>query len=118
MTPVAVPDTPHLDLPSMNELKSSVSKSSSTTIPPTTSSIRALDTNWSFHQLPSSFSDSAAAQAAVKEGEWLDIERIPTSVHVELLKREKIVDPYKGLGEWDVQVGVLSGVNNVLCLRV
>jgi beta-mannosidase len=62
------------------------------------SHIQLLTTNWEFSQVASS-----PYSVQVKE-EWLDCS-IPTSVHVELKKRGKISDPFKGLAEWDVQCG-------------
>ncbi|KAH7105396.1 glycoside hydrolase family 2 protein [Auriculariales sp. MPI-PUGE-AT-0066] len=35
--------------------------------------------------------------------EYIPIEALPTTVHVELLKNKKIPDPFIGLHEWDVQ---------------
>ncbi len=57
-----------------------------------------LINDWSFSQLP-----GRSDPKPVKE-EWKAIEKIPTSVHVELLKRGEIADPYKGLAEHEVQV--------------
>lgn len=49
-----------------------------------------LTTGWSFAQRDD-------------EKSFAPIEKVPTSVHVELLKAGKIPDPYKGVGEFDVQ---------------
>jgi beta-mannosidase len=103
MSPIAVPDTFNPVQTTMNLLKPSGLAGVDTTNTANTASsrsIRALDSNWSFHQLPSSLSDSKD----VREPEWIKVQSMPTSVHVQLLKQGKIVDPYKGLGEWDVQV--------------
>ncbi|PAV20886.1 glycoside hydrolase family 2 [Pyrrhoderma noxium] len=51
--------------------------------------------NWEFTQL--------GGGQATKENEWLACKSFPTSVHVELLKRNLIPDPFIGLNEWDVQ---------------
>lgn len=59
----------------------------STTIP--------IDKNWQFTQV--------GGGQGTKDGEWLPCEEFPTSVHVELLKRKAIPDPFIGLHEWDVQ---------------
>ncbi|KAJ7068225.1 glycoside hydrolase family 2 protein [Mycena amicta] len=40
---------------------------------------------------------------ATKENEWLPVSSFPTTVHVELVKRDKIPNPFIGLAEWDVQ---------------
>ncbi|KAA1466453.1 beta-mannosidase [Dentipellis sp. KUC8613] len=50
---------------------------------------------WSFNQV-------GGGKGTGKE-EWLPISEFPTSVHVELLKLNKIPDPFIGLHEWDVQ---------------
>lgn len=69
-----------------------------------------LSTSWSFTQLTPTKIPQFALQDGEKEvikqeeKEWYDIEKVPTSVHVELIKRGIIADPYKGLNEWDVQV--------------
>jgi hypothetical protein len=108
MAPIAVPDTSNPVQTTMNLLKSSGLAGPNTTTTANTASsrsIRALDSNWSFHQLPSSLSDTKD----VREPEWMQVQTMPTSVHVQLLKKGKIVDPYKGLGEWDVQVRLPRG---------
>ncbi|OSX60118.1 glycoside hydrolase family 2 protein [Postia placenta MAD-698-R-SB12] len=56
---------------------------------------RTLHDGWSFTQI--------GGGEAVKDGEWLPVQSFPTTVHVELLKQEKIPDPFLGLHEWDVQ---------------
>jgi beta-mannosidase len=38
-----------------------------------------------------------------KDGEWLRASKAPTSVHAELLRLEKIPNPFVGLNEWEVQ---------------
>jgi len=76
--------------------------------------IRELTEGWSFTEI--------GGGEGTKDGEWLSIERVPTTVHVELLKAERIPDPvsrfflstnlplteprptkFVGLHEWDVQ---------------
>ncbi|KAL4241994.1 Beta-mannosidase glycosyl hydrolase [Abortiporus biennis] len=61
---------------------------------------RSLDTDWSFSLLNS---NGTSVAKGVKEGEWLETKEFPTTVHVELLKREIIPDPFVGLNEWEVQ---------------
>ena len=39
-----------------------------------------------------SFTEIGGGQGT-QDGEWLDVERVPTTVHVELLKAERIPDP-------------------------
>ena len=39
-----------------------------------------------------SFTEIGGGQGT-KDGEWLDVERVPTTVHVELLKADRIPDP-------------------------
>jgi beta-mannosidase len=56
-----------------------------------TNAYRVLDKEWSFTQLSSSGSKRVTA-----DGEWLKTEHFPTTVHVELLKKEKIPDPVRG----------------------
>jgi beta-mannosidase len=58
---------------------------------------------WSFAQVEGKKAEDAAVAKGLK---WFDIAQgdMPTSVHVELIKREEIPDPYKGLNEYDVQV--------------
>ncbi|GHJ85131.1 hypothetical protein NliqN6_1533 [Naganishia liquefaciens] len=57
---------------------------------------------WSFAQVEDRATDEAAAMKRLK---WFDIAQgdMPTSVHVELIKRGDIEDPYKGMNEYDVQ---------------
>ncbi|KAI5124966.1 hypothetical protein M0805_007392 [Coniferiporia weirii] len=57
--------------------------------------ITPLDKAWSFTQV--------RGGQGTKQGEWLDCRHFPTSVHVELLERAVIPDPFVGLHEWDVQ---------------
>ncbi|KAI9069247.1 glycoside hydrolase family 2 protein [Trametes sanguinea] len=56
---------------------------------------RELNDGWTFTQV--------GGGEVVKEGEWLPVQSFPTTVHVELLKLQKIPDPFIGLREWDVQ---------------
>ncbi|KAF9782269.1 beta-mannosidase [Thelephora terrestris] len=49
-----------------------------------------------------SFTEIKGGQGT-KDGEWLSVDRVPTTVHVELLKAGRIPDPFVGLHEWDVQ---------------
>jgi beta-mannosidase len=49
---------------------------------------RTLDQGWAFTQL-----GSPSPERAMAKDEWLDVLQFPTTVHVELLKREKIPDP-------------------------
>ncbi|KAG6919397.1 hypothetical protein DXG01_006280 [Tephrocybe rancida] len=51
--------------------------------------------DWSFTQV--------GGGAGTQDGEWLQTSEFPTTVHVELLKLNKIPDPFLGLNEWDVQ---------------
>lgn len=60
-----------------------------------------LEGNWKFSQVASTPHFENVTE------EWLDC-AIPTSVHVELKKRGKIPDPFKGLAEWDVQCESMS----------
>ncbi|OSC98975.1 glycoside hydrolase family 2 protein [Trametes coccinea BRFM310] len=56
---------------------------------------RELNEGWTFTQV--------GGGEVVKDGEWLPVQSFPTTVHVELLKLQKIPDPFIGLREWDVQ---------------
>ena len=47
--------------------------------------IRELSEGWSFTEI--------GGGEGTKDGEWLNIERVPTTVHVELLKVERIPNP-------------------------
>jgi len=47
--------------------------------------IKELSSGWSFTEI--------GGGEGTKDGEWLSIEQIPTTVHVELLKAERIPDP-------------------------
>ncbi|KAJ7781282.1 glycoside hydrolase family 2 protein [Mycena metata] len=51
--------------------------------------------NWAFTQI-------GGNSEGTKDGEWLDVS-IPTTVHVELLRLERIPNPFVALHEWDVQ---------------
>lgn len=64
---------------------------------------------WSFAQVEGKLAEDAAVTKGLK---WFDIAQgdMPTSVHVELIKQGEIKDPYKGLNEYDVQVGSLSAI--------
>ncbi|GJJ07590.1 hypothetical protein Clacol_001793 [Clathrus columnatus] len=55
--------------------------------------VRTLDKNWKF----------ALLRDQKPVDQWHSILEIPTSVHVELLKADKIPDPFVGSNEWDVQ---------------
>ncbi|KAI0772055.1 glycoside hydrolase family 2 protein [Trametes elegans] len=57
---------------------------------------RELHDGWAFTQL-------GGGGQGTKDGEWLAVQSFPTTVHVELLKHERIPDPFIGLHEWDVQ---------------
>lgn len=57
--------------------------------------IRQLDRGWAFSEI--------GGGQGTKDGEWLSIDEIPTTVHVELLKAKRIPDPFVGLDEWEVQ---------------
>lgn len=59
------------------------------------STIRSLTQDWSFTQ--------GGGGHGTKNGEWLAVSQFPTTVHVELLKAERIPDPFLGLNEWEVQ---------------
>ncbi|KAF7332163.1 Beta-mannosidase B [Mycena kentingensis (nom. inval.)] len=52
-------------------------------------------TEWLFTQL--------GGGQGTKDGEWIPAASFPTTVHVELLRLQKIADPFVGLSEWDVQ---------------
>ncbi len=99
MAPIAVPEAAQR---TMDTVKAKLGLDASASIASAGASThRTLDAGWSFHQVPSSFDDNAP----LKEADWITVDKVPTSVHVELIKQGKIVDPFKGLGEWDVQVG-------------
>jgi len=51
--------------------------------------IKELVEGWSFTEI--------GGGEGTKDGEWLDVERLPTTVHVELLKAGRIPDPVSGL---------------------
>jgi hypothetical protein len=51
--------------------------------------IISLDKNWSFSEI--------GEGEGTEDGEWLQIESIPTTVHVELLKAKRIPDPVHNL---------------------
>lgn len=55
-----------------------------------------LSKGWTFSQVPSEIIPE------VKE-EWKECSKVPTSVHVELIRLGEIEHPYKGLAEWDSQ---------------
>lgn len=55
---------------------------------------RLLD-NWSFTQI--------GGGQGTRDGEWIPVSSFPTTVHVELLKINRIPDPFIGLHDWDVQ---------------
>jgi beta-mannosidase len=59
------------------------------------STTRSLTQDWSFTQV--------GGGRGTKNGEWLTVLQFPTTVHVELLKAERIPDPFLGLNEWEVQ---------------
>lgn len=61
----------------------------------TMSITRYLTQDWSFTQV--------GGGRGTKNGEWLAVLQFPTTVHVELLKAERIPDPFLGLDEWEVQ---------------
>ncbi|KAG2042900.1 glycoside hydrolase family 2 protein [Suillus americanus] len=61
----------------------------------TMSITRSLTQDWSFTQV--------GGGRGTKNGEWLAVSQFPTTVHVELLKAERIPDPFLGLNEWEVQ---------------
>ena len=48
---------------------------------------KALKEGWSFTRT------AGGGEDVVKEGEWLSVQSFPTTVHVELLKQGKILDP-------------------------
>lgn len=56
---------------------------------------RSLTQDWSFTQV--------GGGRGTKNGEWLAVSQFPTTVHVELLKAERIPDPFLSLNEWEVQ---------------
>jgi len=51
--------------------------------------IKELIEGWSFTEI--------GGGEGTKDGEWLTVERVPTTVHVELLKAERIPDPVSRL---------------------
>jgi len=57
-----------------------------------------INDGWKFAQIGGS-----GEAEKVNVGEWMDVQSVPTTVHVELLKLGKIPDPFIGLNEWDVQ---------------
>lgn len=56
---------------------------------------QSLDKSWEFSQVSSELFPKAKT-------EWQSC-KVPTSVHVELIKTDRIPHPFKGLAEWDVQ---------------
>ncbi|KAI0082455.1 glycoside hydrolase family 2 protein [Panus rudis PR-1116 ss-1] len=56
---------------------------------------KAISEGWSFTQV--------GGGDVIKQDEWISCKAFPTTVHVELLKEQKIPDPFIGLNEWDVQ---------------
>jgi len=46
---------------------------------------RSLSKNWRFTQI--------GGGNGTKDGEWLNVSSVPTTVHVELLKLQRIPDP-------------------------
>ncbi|TDL29523.1 glycoside hydrolase family 2 protein [Rickenella mellea] len=58
-------------------------------------SITPLTQNWAFTQI--------GGGPGTKLDEWVPVSQFPTTVHAELLKLERIPDPFIGLNEWDVQ---------------
>jgi hypothetical protein len=56
---------------------------------------KSLLASWEFSQVASELFPNA-------ETKWQSCE-VPTSVHVELIKSNRIPHPFKGLAEWDVQ---------------
>ncbi|KAI6113706.1 glycoside hydrolase family 2 protein [Pisolithus croceorrhizus] len=59
------------------------------------SAVRFLHNDWIFTQLGGGQGTGC--------GEWLPVNRFPTTVHVELLKLKRIPDPFLGMNEWEVQ---------------
>ncbi|KAI0315972.1 glycoside hydrolase family 2 protein [Amylostereum chailletii] len=59
------------------------------------SALRSIHSDWSFTQI--------GGGQGTQDGEWLSASSFPTTVHVELLDLGKILDPFIGLNEWDVQ---------------
>lgn len=51
---------------------------------PQMSNVKYLSQNWFFSQV---------GGEGTKDGEWLVVSQFPTTVHVELLKHERITDP-------------------------
>lgn len=49
--------------------------------------IKELSEGWSFTEI--------GGGEGTKDGEWLGVERVPTTVHVELLKAGRIPDPVR-----------------------
>lgn len=52
---------------------------------PQMSNVKYLSQNWFFSQV--------GGGEGTKDGEWLVVSQFPTTVHVELLKHERITDP-------------------------
>lgn len=63
----------------------------------TMSFTKLLSSGWSFTQI--------GGGQVTESGGWLPVSQFPTTVHVELLKLNKIPDPFIGMNEWDVQCG-------------
>ncbi|KAI6034165.1 glycoside hydrolase family 2 protein [Pisolithus microcarpus] len=59
------------------------------------SAVRSLHDDWIFTQV--------GGGQGTRCGEWLPVNRFPTTVHVELLRLERIPDPFLGMNEWEVQ---------------
>lgn len=64
--------------------------------------IISLDKNWSFTEI--------GGGEGTKDGEWLHIESVPTTVHVELLKAKRIPDPVGSLSLLFVQFLIICSL--------
>jgi len=59
------------------------------------STTRTIASGWRFSQV--------GGGQGTGNGEWLPVSTFPTTVHVELLRSNRIPDPFLGLNEWEVQ---------------
>lgn len=57
--------------------------------------LQTLDKAWSFTE--------KGGGKGTKDGEWLAASKVPTNVHSELLKLNRIPDPFVGFDEFKVQ---------------
>ncbi|CED84166.1 glycoside hydrolase family 2 protein [Phaffia rhodozyma] len=68
--------------------------------------IHPLDKGWSFAQLREGSASDLAGDGDLKSkivGEFLEVDSVPTSVQAELIRMGRLLDPYKGMAEWNAQ---------------